>query len=105
LLTALAAAGLAPSRVTTPDAGFDDELAGAVQLYLARSASALAVLQLEDLLGMSDPVNVPGTLAEYPNWQRKLSATLDDLFNRESALRLLAQVRTARSPKFGSEPI
>jgi 4-alpha-glucanotransferase len=54
---------------------------------------------------MSDPVNVPGTLAEYPNWQRKLSATLDDLFNRESALRLLAQVRTARSPKFGSEPI
>jgi 4-alpha-glucanotransferase len=105
LLAALAAAGLAPSRVTTPDAGFDDELAGAVQLYLARSASALAVLQLEDLLGMSDPVNVPGTLAEYPNWQRKLSATLDDLFNRESALRLLAQVRTARSQKFGSEPI
>ena len=42
-------------------------------LYLARSAAALAVLQAEDLVGMADPVNVPGTSDEHANWQRKMS--------------------------------
>ena len=40
---------------------FTAELAHAVHLYLARSATALVALQIEDLLGMTDPVNVPGT--------------------------------------------
>ena len=53
---------------------FTAELAHALHLYLARSRTALVAVQIEDLLGMIEPVNVPGTHHEYPNWQRKVSA-------------------------------
>ena len=46
---------------------------------------------------MRDPVNVPGTSDEYPNWQRKLAVDIDALFERESVARLLAAVARARS--------
>jgi 4-alpha-glucanotransferase len=39
-------------------------------------------LQIEDLLGMVDPVNVPGTDREYPNWQRKLTMDVEDMATR-----------------------
>lgn len=77
-------------------AAFDEAFAHAVQVYLARSAAALVVLQAEDLAGMSDPVNVPGTLDEHPNWQRKMSADLGEVFARESVRRLLRDVHAAR---------
>ena len=106
LLAALADTGLAPAQSTASEGAYDEALLHAVQLYLARSASALVVLQLEDLLGMSDPVNVPGTHAEYPNWQRKLSAGLDEIFADQAVLGLLDQIRHARGKigKSGSEP-
>jgi 4-alpha-glucanotransferase len=109
LLAALAETGLAPAHSAASETPYDVTLAEALQLYLARSASALVVLQLEDLLGMSDPVNVPGTLDEYPNWQRKLSASLDELFGDAAVLHLLARIRQVRervsSKEFSSEPI
>ncbi len=51
---------------------YSDAIAHAIHVYLARSAAALAVLQAEDLVGMADPVNVPGTSDEHANWQRKM---------------------------------
>jgi len=51
-----------------------------LQRYVADSASALLGLQPEDWLDMATPVNVPGTSSEYPNWRRKLSHTLEEMF-------------------------
>jgi 4-alpha-glucanotransferase len=67
-----------------------------VQVYLARSASALVVLQAEDLAGMPDPVNVPGTSDEHANWQRKMTADLAEVFALEAVRRLFADVARAR---------
>ena len=47
--------------------------------YLARSRSRLVLLQLEDGIGSLDQVNVPGTVDEEPNWQRKLAVPIDAL--------------------------
>jgi 4-alpha-glucanotransferase len=47
--------------------------------YLARSRSRLVLLQLEDGIGSLDQVNVPGTVDEEPNWQRKLAVSIDAL--------------------------
>jgi 4-alpha-glucanotransferase len=55
------------------------------------------VLQFEDLIGMAEPVNVPGTSHEHANWQRKVTASLDDALGRETTLRLFAAVRRARA--------
>jgi len=97
LLAALEAAGLRPAAAQGGDVAFGDDLARAIQLYLAKSASALAVLQIEDLIGMSDPVNVPGTSAEHANWQRKITATIEDVFEDEATAQFLEDVQFARS--------
>jgi 4-alpha-glucanotransferase len=96
LLAALDDVGLHPAPGDAAESGYSAELAHAIQLYLARSTAALVVLQIEDLLGMTDPVNVPGTSHEHANWQRKVTADLEDTFSRESVLRLFADLRRTR---------
>ncbi|MDO6559849.1 4-alpha-glucanotransferase [Paraglaciecola chathamensis] len=51
-----------------------------MQTHMASGSSSLLSLQLEDWLEMDEPVNIPGTFNEYPNWQRKLSHSLQDIF-------------------------
>jgi 4-alpha-glucanotransferase len=96
LLGALAEQGLRPERPVTPQDAFTAELAQAMHLYLARSASVLVALQIEDLLGMTEPVNVPGTHKEYPNWQRKISADIEDMASRRDLAGYLDAINAAR---------
>ncbi len=77
LLAALREQGLAPARPALPHEPFSADLAQALHLYLARATPLLVSLQIEDLLGVLDPVNVPGTDREYPNWQRKLPVDVE----------------------------
>ncbi len=97
LLAALAEQGLKPAQPVLPTDPFTPEMAQTLHLYLARSATALVALQIEDLLGMTLPVNVPGTDREYPNWQRKLSADVEDIAGRPGLAAHLAAVGEARS--------
>ncbi len=55
------------------------ELARAVYAYLARTPSRLLVVQAEDIVGMRDQANMPGTVEEQPNWRRKLPLTLEEM--------------------------
>ncbi|WP_088330694.1 4-alpha-glucanotransferase [Lacimicrobium sp. SS2-24] len=77
------------------DVGMSKELNHGLQLHMATGSSALLSLQLEDWLEMEKPVNVPGTSSEYPNWQRKLTQTLESVFSSE-ALQGLARGLTER---------
>jgi 4-alpha-glucanotransferase len=45
---------------------------------------------------MTDPVNVPGTSDEHPNWQRKMSFGLEDILGRANVRHLLDEVQAAR---------
>jgi (1->4)-alpha-D-glucan 1-alpha-D-glucosylmutase len=80
----------------------DEPEADAVHEFLARTPSRLMMAQLEDLLGVRDAVNLPGTSdAEQPNWRRKLPIALeamadDPRFARLTAL--VARTRPARAP-------
>jgi 4-alpha-glucanotransferase len=56
----------------------DLTLACAVHRFLATTPSRILAVQLADVLGELDQVNVPGTVVEYPNWRRKLSYDLED---------------------------
>ena len=97
LLLALRDQALNPARPGTPFEPFTAELASALHLYLARSSTTLVALQIEDLLGMVDPVNVPGTDSEYPNWQRKLCADIEDMAVRSDFAEQLAAIQRARA--------
>lgn len=90
LLAALKHAGLLPR-------GFDAVLDGgapcpaelpaellvAAHALLAKTASRLVAVQLEDLAGMKEQANLPGTITEHPNWRRKLPADLEDIVESE----------------------
>lgn len=96
LLAALQDEGLNPLQPSTPFEPFTPEFGHALQLYLARSPTALVAVQIEDLLGMVDPVNVPGTHHEYPNWQRKLTAEIEEIAARSDLAAQLAEIHRAR---------
>ncbi len=52
-----------------------------VTKFLAATPSRILLVTLEDALGLADQVNVPGTVAEHPNWRRRLPVFLEDLKN------------------------
>ncbi len=51
----------------------------AVAGFLARTKSRLLAISLEDLLGVIDQPNIPGTVNEHPNWRRRLPLVLDEI--------------------------
>ncbi|MCR6652377.1 MAG: 4-alpha-glucanotransferase [Cellvibrionaceae bacterium] len=63
---------------------------------VSRCASQLFVIQLEDLELLEDPVNVPGTSYQYPNWQRKLAVPLEMLFSEQRVQSLLRAIAMER---------
>lgn len=67
-----------------------------LQRYVADSACALLGLQPEDWLDMDAPVNVPGTSDEYPNWRRKLSTSLEEMFADEQVNKLIKDLDKRR---------
>ncbi|MDN3612218.1 4-alpha-glucanotransferase [Vibrio ostreicida] len=75
----------------------DAYLAQALQLHVAAGASTLLSVQLEDWLEMDQPVNIPGTVEEYPNWRRKLSMNLDEVFAHQGVNRIASQLTAARA--------
>lgn len=75
---------------------FSFALARAVHLYLGISNAALVLVQLEDLTGMTEPVNVPGTHNEHANWQRKLTQPCADILRRNDVIESLQALTQAR---------
>lgn len=71
-------------------------LVRAAYLYAGLSAAALLVVQPEDLLGMIEPVNVPGTSTEHANWQRKLTADLTTTLQQADIQEFMQAMNTAR---------
>ncbi|WP_375242855.1 4-alpha-glucanotransferase [Sphingomonas parapaucimobilis] len=57
-----------------------DEPATVVDAAIAAVAGTpcpLAIIPVEDLLGLDEQPNLPGTIDEHPNWRRRLADTLD----------------------------
>ncbi|MET1755002.1 4-alpha-glucanotransferase [Novosphingobium sp. RD2P27] len=65
--------------------------------HLGKTPSALAIIPLEDLLGLEEQPNLPGTIDEHPNWRRRLSAPLADLLAEPVTARRIAALVEARS--------
>ena len=97
LLRALEEEGLLPHGVNLDrldDTAMLPAIIEAVHLYLARSSAGLFMIQLDDLLGEPEQINLPGTVFERPNWRRKLSRELDYLVE-ETGPRALAKALKA----------
>jgi len=93
LVEAMAEAGIRPRW---PVDRYEPQFAAAVHGFLASTRSALVAVQAEDLLGMTDPVNVPGTHDEYANWQRKLSGNIQEMLSGDAARPIVDTLRRVR---------
>lgn len=76
LLTTLRNEGLLPGSAAAPTVA---ELVRAAHAFLARTPCALALAQIDDLTDELEPVNVPASSDEHPNWRRRQSRRLDEL--------------------------
>jgi alpha-1,4-glucan:alpha-1,4-glucan 6-glycosyltransferase len=75
LLLALREQDLLPAAEPSPK-----QLAHAVHAYALRSHSPLIGLQLDDLVGETEPVNIPGTSPDvHPSWTRRQRISVDAL--------------------------
>ncbi|MCZ6487930.1 MAG: 4-alpha-glucanotransferase, partial [Gammaproteobacteria bacterium] len=75
---------------------FDIILCGAILNANARSHSRLMLFQLDDLQLLQEPVNIPGTYREYPNWRRKQRLETKALFGDPQIQALLASTYRER---------
>ena len=70
-------------------------LALAVHEYLSRTSSYVHMVQLEDVFGQRKQINLPGTVDQYPNWQRKVTVPLEDWSTHPYMRPLLDNFRVA----------
>ena len=78
-----------PARMNT-------ELSISVQKYLALSPSHIQLIPLEDVLEISEQVNIPGTIDEHPNWLQKLPVSLEDFAETNSVQEITQAMNIAR---------
>jgi 4-alpha-glucanotransferase len=79
-------------------------LARTAHVFLARTPSVLAMVQIDDLTDEADPVNVPATSDEHPNWRRRLSMTLEELAAQPRFIDIAKIFRAERGRPGPAEP-
>ncbi|MBL6751371.1 MAG: 4-alpha-glucanotransferase [Nevskia sp.] len=67
--------------------------------FVARTPEPLAVVPLEDLAGLDEQPNLPGTIDEHPNWRRRMPADAEALLAQPAvAARIAAIVKERGGP-------
>ncbi len=73
--------------------------------YIQRSPSKLMMLQIEDAMGLSMQMNLPGTVNQYPNWRCRLPLAVDEVASHERVLTLARRFVTDRCPSAWRESL
>lgn len=100
LLEALASRGLLPDHLSPESrkgSSCPPELREAVLEYLAQCGAAFLEVRLEDIFGVAEQQNLPGTRKEHPNWRRRLPLTLDRMEHAPEPAHLAARLNKYRS--------
>jgi 4-alpha-glucanotransferase len=103
LWRAMCRAGAAHGPLPPPD----EPPADAALAHVASTACRLALAPMEDLLGLREQPNLPGTIDEHPNWRRRLPEGAHRLDDGETQARLAAfrAGRAAAGPRPPSSPM
>jgi glycogen operon protein len=97
LIEALAGAGLIEANASDADGPLTDTLAAAIHAFIAKTPSALALAQVEDIAEMAKAINLPGTDLERANWRSRIATPLEALFETPRARAILDAMRAERA--------
>lgn len=61
--------------------------------FVASSPSPLTLIPVEDIIGLDEQPNLPGTIGEHPNWCRRLPAAVSDILRNSEAKNRLSILR------------
>lgn len=75
-----------------PEAPIEDVLR-----FVSNTPSPLMLVPTEDLLGLNEQPNLPGTTDQHPNWRRRLGADANRLFDSEAVRRRADAIAHTRS--------
>lgn len=93
LWTAATQAGVASGPVPHDAAPAID----AALAFTAQAPCPLTIVPLEDLVGIEEQPNLPGTTDEHPNWRRRMPDTTEALLARPEVARRTA-ILSHKSP-------
>jgi len=79
-----------------PEAAETAPVLDAAAAHVASSACELAIFPFEDILGLEEQPNIPGTTDEHPNWRRRMPGTTQALLDDESVHRRMCFIKKAR---------
>ena len=74
----------------------NSNLISAIHKFLAKTPALLQIVQLEDLLGVKEQTNLPGTVHEHANWRRKLPLDVRAISQQDGILACLRGVDNLR---------
>ncbi|WP_345815497.1 4-alpha-glucanotransferase [Paraburkholderia sp. PREW-6R] len=87
-------AGVAAPDVGTPP--LDQPPVDEALAFVAATPGPLVTFPLEDLLALVEQPNLPGSIDEHPNWRRRMSLSVDELFEDDTFCDRLRAVDRAR---------
>lgn len=73
----------------------------AILRFVGMTPAPLVIVPLEDVLGLEEQPNLPGTIDTHPNWRRRLPLPVSAMLEGDAAekLAVLAQARNARNTR------
>ena len=87
--------GVASGEEPEPD---DPERAvDAAIAYVASSACGLTLVPMEDIAGLPEQPNLPGTVDVHPNWRRRMPDTTEAMLARPEVRRRMQSLRKERT--------
>jgi 4-alpha-glucanotransferase len=79
-----------------PSSNDTQPVVDAALAFVAATPSPLCLPPIEDLLGIEEQPNLPGTIDQHPNWRRRLTAEARTLLDEPRIARRVAQLATRR---------
>ena len=80
-----------------PDATHGSFMLDASVEFMSAAPAPLAMLPVEDALGLVEQPNLPGTVDTHPNWRRRLPHTVDTMLENPAVARRLQCMDRTRS--------
>jgi 4-alpha-glucanotransferase len=80
-----------------PPADDTDPVVDAAIDFVGRAPGALAIVPLEDIMGVAEQPNLPGTTDQHPNWRRRFRLPVDEMLGQPGADRRLGLLKAGRS--------